>query len=79
MRVADKISTNRAKEGRNFGLRISDCRFEIEVNGNHENACPRSSARIPSRLGDYVTIRRTRHSGRVRLSGRDPESSESSI
>ena len=32
--------------------------------------------RIPHLARDCVTIRRTRHSGRARLVGRDPESSE---
>ena len=36
-----------------------------------------SSAGISSPPGNYVTILRTRHSGRGRLSGRDPESSKS--
>gem|GEM_PF-6784967 len=36
-------------------------------------SCPLSSAGISSPLGNYVTIRRTRHSGRREATVRNPE------
>ena len=48
-------------------------------NPNIENAYALNATKICTPLGNYVTIRLTRHSGRVRLSGRDPESRESLI
>ena len=50
------------EKGKEDGEAIANCEFRIS-----KNAYALNSVKISSPLGNYVTIRQTRHSGRVHL------------